>query len=141
MPASGWRGLTLHLFLLRNQWMRVGAAKFETKRRRKGALSVLTSVDRRQQLNSLLWCQRRKEISYESGIYRCGKRNRHNRPPFDKRGHPSEQELDSFLEAGFSREQVLEVIGIVAASTITNYAGTIADPPLDDPFRQYAWRG
>lgn len=58
----------------------------------------------------------------------------------DKRGHLSDQELDSFLAAGFTKEQILEVIAIVAASTITNYAGTIANPPLEDPFRQYAWR-
>jgi alkylhydroperoxidase family enzyme len=59
----------------------------------------------------------------------------------EKRGHLSDQELDSFTAAGFTKEQVLEVIAIVAASTITNYAGTIADPPLEDPFRQHAWRG
>ena len=58
----------------------------------------------------------------------------------EKRGHLSDQELDSFIAAGFTKEQVLEVIAIVAASTITNYAGTIANPPLEDPFRQYAWR-
>jgi len=58
-----------------------------------------------------------------------------------KRGHLSEHELDSFIAAGFTKEQVLEVIAIVAASTITNYAGTIADPPLEDPFREHAWRG
>ena len=58
----------------------------------------------------------------------------------EKRGHLSDQELDSFLAAGFTKEQILEVIAIVAASTITNYAGTIANPPLEDPFRQYAWR-
>jgi AhpD family alkylhydroperoxidase len=58
----------------------------------------------------------------------------------EKRGHLSEQELDSFITAGFTKEQVLEVIAIVAASTITNYAGTITNPPLEDPFRQFAWR-
>ena len=58
----------------------------------------------------------------------------------EKRGHLSDQELDSFIAAGFTKEQILEVIAIVAASTITNYAGTIANPPLEDPFRQYVWR-
>jgi alkylhydroperoxidase family enzyme len=58
----------------------------------------------------------------------------------EKRGHLSEPELDSFLAVGFTKEQVLEVIAIVAASTITNYAGTIANPPLEDSFRQYAWQ-
>ena len=59
----------------------------------------------------------------------------------EKRGHLSEQELDSFISAGFTKEQVLEVITVVAASTITNYAGTIANPPLEDQFQQFAWRG
>ena len=59
----------------------------------------------------------------------------------EKRGHLSEQEFDSFIAAGFTKEQVLEVIAIVAASTITNYAGTVTNPPLEDPFRQYAWQG
>jgi alkylhydroperoxidase family enzyme len=58
----------------------------------------------------------------------------------EKRGHLSEQELDAFIAAGFTKEQVLEVIAIVAASTITNYAGTITNPPLDDRFQQFAWR-
>jgi alkylhydroperoxidase family enzyme len=59
----------------------------------------------------------------------------------EKRGHLSEQELDAFTAAGFTKEQVLEVVAIVAASTITNYAGTITNPPLEDPFRQHAWQG
>lgn len=59
----------------------------------------------------------------------------------EKRGHLSEKELNSFIAAGFTKEQVLEVIAIVAASTITNYAGTITNPPLEDPFRQHAWQG
>jgi alkylhydroperoxidase family enzyme len=59
----------------------------------------------------------------------------------EKRGHLSEQELESFIGAGFTKEQVLEVIAIVTASTITNYSGTIMNPPLEDSFRQHAWQG
>lgn len=59
----------------------------------------------------------------------------------EKRGHLNEQELDSFIDAGFTKEQVLEVITVVAASTITNYAGNVANPPLEDRFQEYAWRG
>jgi len=58
----------------------------------------------------------------------------------EKRGHLSEQELDSFITAGFTKEQVLEVIAIVAASAITNYTGTIANPPLEEAFQEHAWR-
>ena len=59
----------------------------------------------------------------------------------EKRGHLSEQELNAFIAAGFTKEQILEVIAIVVASTITNYAGTIANPPLEDQFQQFAWQG
>jgi alkylhydroperoxidase family enzyme len=59
----------------------------------------------------------------------------------EKRGHLSERELDSFIAAGFTKEEILEVIAIVAASTITNYVGTIANPPLEDAFGPYAWQG
>jgi alkylhydroperoxidase family enzyme len=59
----------------------------------------------------------------------------------EKRGHLSEQERGAFLDAGFTTEQIMEVIAIVAASTITNYAATIANPPLEERFQQFAWRG
>ncbi len=59
----------------------------------------------------------------------------------EKRGHLGEQQLDAFISAGFTKEQILEVIAVVAASTITNYAGNIANPPLEDRFQQFAWRG
>jgi uncharacterized peroxidase-related enzyme len=59
----------------------------------------------------------------------------------EKRGHLSEQDREAFLAAGFTKEQILEVIAVVAASTITNYAGTVADPPLEERYEQFAWRG
>jgi alkylhydroperoxidase family enzyme len=59
----------------------------------------------------------------------------------EKRGHLSEQELDSIIGAGFTKEQVLEVIAVVAASTITNYTGNVAHPALEDQFQKFAWRG
>jgi AhpD family alkylhydroperoxidase len=59
----------------------------------------------------------------------------------EKRGHLSDQELDSFIIAAFTKELVLEVITVVAASTITNYAGNITNPTLEDQFKEYAWQG
>lgn len=59
----------------------------------------------------------------------------------EKRGHVSEQELDAFIAAGFTKEQLLDVIAIVAASAITNYVGTIANPSLEESFRPHAWQG
>ncbi|WP_243040080.1 carboxymuconolactone decarboxylase family protein [Dyella sedimenti] len=58
----------------------------------------------------------------------------------EKRGHVSVPERDRFFNAGFSAEQLLEVIAVVAASTITNYTGSIARPPLEEAFQAFAWR-
>lgn len=58
----------------------------------------------------------------------------------ERRGHVDDARLQAFVEAGFSREQVLEAILVVAASTIANYAGTVSQPPLEDAFQPHAWQ-
>jgi alkylhydroperoxidase family enzyme len=57
----------------------------------------------------------------------------------EKRGRLDDQDVDRFIAAGFGKDHALEVIGIVAASTITNYTGSIAKPPLEAPFQAHAW--
>jgi alkylhydroperoxidase family enzyme len=59
----------------------------------------------------------------------------------ETRGHIGEDAISAFVKAGFSRAQSLEVLGITAASTITNYTGSITNPPLEDFLRQHAWQG
>jgi alkylhydroperoxidase family enzyme len=59
----------------------------------------------------------------------------------EKRGRLSDEDVNRFLAAGFGKDHLLEVIAAVAASTITNYTGNIARPPLDAPFQEHAWRG
>jgi alkylhydroperoxidase family enzyme len=57
----------------------------------------------------------------------------------EKRGRLSDPDVDRFIAAGFGKDHALEVIGIVAASTITNYTGSITQPPLEAPFQAHAW--
>ena len=57
----------------------------------------------------------------------------------EKRGRLNDQDIERFLLAGFGKDLLLEVITIVAASTITNYTGSIAKPPLEAPFQAHAW--
>ena len=57
------------------------------------------------------------------------------------RGQLTDDDLTAFLEAGFEKEHVLEVVAVVAASTITNYAGKITNPPLEAFLQEHAWRG
>ena len=49
----------------------------------------------------------------------------------EKRGRQRRQDVDRFLAAGFGKDHLLEVIAAVAASTITNYTGSITKPPLE----------
>jgi alkylhydroperoxidase family enzyme len=57
----------------------------------------------------------------------------------EKRGHLSEQDKERFLAAGFGKDHMLEVVGIVAASTITNYNANVTSPPLESKFQSFAW--
>ena len=58
----------------------------------------------------------------------------------ETRGHVAAQDLTGFAAAGFTQAQSLEILAVVAASTITNYAGTLTQPPLEDFLQPYAWR-
>jgi len=57
----------------------------------------------------------------------------------EKRGRIADQDREAFLAAGFGKDHLLEVIGVVAASTITNYTGNVTNPPLEAPFQAHVW--
>jgi uncharacterized peroxidase-related enzyme len=57
----------------------------------------------------------------------------------EKRGWLSQEDLRSFLDAGFTKEQVLEVITGVAQKTLSNYTNHIAHTQLDETFQPFSW--
>jgi alkylhydroperoxidase family enzyme len=57
----------------------------------------------------------------------------------EKRGRLVDAEQKRFFDAGFSSEQLLEVIAVVAASTITNYSGSVTQPTLEASFAEFVW--
>ena len=59
----------------------------------------------------------------------------------EKRGQLDDEEIDRFLAAGFGKDHLLEVIAVVAASTITNYSSSITKPLLEAPLQIHAWAG
>lgn len=61
------------------------------------------------------------------------------RTMIEKRGRLDDGDVDGFVAAGFGKDHVLEVIAIVAASTITNYTGSITRTPLEASFQAHAW--
>ena len=44
-----------------------------------------------------------------------------------------------FVTADFSKEHALEVIAVVAASTITNYTASMRKPPVEESFLPDSW--
>lgn len=58
----------------------------------------------------------------------------------DKRGALDDDDKSAFAAAGFPREAILEVVAVVAASTITNYGANVARPPLEAMFQEHAWQ-
>ena len=58
----------------------------------------------------------------------------------EKRGRLGDQDIERFLAAGFGKDLLLEVINIVAASTITNYTGNVTNPPLEAALQAHAWQ-
>lgn len=57
----------------------------------------------------------------------------------EKRGRLDDQDVSRFIQAGFDKAQLLEVIAAVAASTITNYTGNVTKPPVEAAIEGHAW--
>jgi AhpD family alkylhydroperoxidase len=57
----------------------------------------------------------------------------------EKRGRLDDRDVEQFMAAGFGKDHALEVIAAVAASTITNYTGSVTKTPLEAAFQAYAW--
>lgn len=56
------------------------------------------------------------------------------------RGHVDEQEVQAFLDAGFTKRQILEVVLGVAQKVMSNYTNHLADTPVDKPFQKFSWQ-
>lgn len=57
----------------------------------------------------------------------------------DKRGWVSHEDIQAFVDAGYTRQQILEVILGVSFKTLSNYVNHITDTPLDTAFAKKEW--
>lgn len=57
----------------------------------------------------------------------------------ERRGWVKQTEFDRFLNAGYRREQVFDVLVGVSMKTLSNYANHIAGTPLDRQLQPFAW--
>ncbi len=57
----------------------------------------------------------------------------------ESRGWPTEAQVNSFLGAGYTQENLLEVILGTSLKVMSNYTNHIAETSLDDAFAANAW--
>lgn len=57
-----------------------------------------------------------------------------------KQGNVSKEDLNAFYQAGYQHRQVLEVILVLSQKVMSNYINHIAETPVDEPFKKFAWQ-
>lgn len=57
-----------------------------------------------------------------------------------ERGNVSPERVERFLAAGFTKQNVLEVITAITSKILSNYVNHIAKTPLDEAFSACAWK-
>ena len=55
-------------------------------------------------------------------------------------GRPAQEDVSSFLEAGYTEKHVLDIILALAVKTLSNYANHIFATPLDPMFKVREWK-
>ena len=56
------------------------------------------------------------------------------------RGNVDDAAVQTFLDAGFTKRQILEVILGVSHKVMSNYTNHLANTPVDSPFKKLAWQ-
>ena len=62
------------------------------------------------------------------------------RKAVEQRGMLADAEVAAFLDAGYTRAQVIEVLLGVGMKTFNNYVDHVAHTPLNDQFKAEAWQ-
>jgi alkylhydroperoxidase family enzyme len=56
-----------------------------------------------------------------------------------QRGELSAEQLQAFHAAGYNQRHVLEIILGLSQKVMSNYTNHIAQTPVDEPFKRFAW--
>ena len=57
------------------------------------------------------------------------------------RGYPEPSDIDALLSAGYSRQNVFDVILGIGLKTLSNYTNHIVETEVDEAFAANAWQG
>lgn len=58
----------------------------------------------------------------------------------NKRGNPTAEDVEPFLEAGFTEHHILSVILAIGVKTLSNYVNHVFHTPVDAPFASFVWK-
>ena len=56
-----------------------------------------------------------------------------------KRGNPSQEDIENFLAAGYTKNHILGVIAGIGVKTMSNYFNHVFNTPVDAAFKERAW--
>jgi alkylhydroperoxidase family enzyme len=56
-----------------------------------------------------------------------------------QRGDVSDPQVQAFLDAGYTKRQILEVVLGVAQKVMSNYTNHLAQTPVDAPMQKFGW--
>lgn len=57
----------------------------------------------------------------------------------ESRGRPSDAQMQAFLDAGYNQRHVLGIILGLAQKVMSNYTNHIAETPVDEGMKKFAW--
>ncbi len=59
---------------------------------------------------------------------------------FTTRGRPSNEDVNEFLQSGYSEKHVLDIVLALAVKTLSNYSNHLFDTPVDPMFAPREWK-
>jgi AhpD family alkylhydroperoxidase len=57
----------------------------------------------------------------------------------ENRGWASPEDLEAFLAAGLTKQNVLEIVVVIAHKVLSNYTNHLVSTPVDDAFKRFTW--
>ena len=58
----------------------------------------------------------------------------------ENRGWVDEAKVNAFLDSGYTRQQILEILTAVAHKVMSNYSNHLIETPVDKPFAKFEWQ-
>jgi alkylhydroperoxidase family enzyme len=57
-----------------------------------------------------------------------------------QRGMIDSADVESFYQAGYSRQNLLDIVLLMSQKVMSNYVNHLADTPVDEPFKAFVWK-